>query len=71
MSTIYTDRRRNVGLPPKPGPISFTDLQHKAHQESKAMKLAFQTKGAFGGKAARNRRVQAPKDLLPAQSPVA
>ena len=56
----------------KPKPISFTDLQRTMHEQSKAVRVTpAVTRGAFGGKAARNRRLKAPADLLPASSPVA
>lgn len=74
MST-YTDRRRNVGLPPKPTPISFTALQRVMHEESQKMKVANKTRGAFGGISRMARQVRdankAPKDLLPKGSPLA
>jgi hypothetical protein len=69
MSTS-TQRRCNVGIPPKPAPLNLTDLQHKLHKESTAQTVSSATRGAFGGRAAHNRRVKAPANLLPASSPI-
>ena len=48
MARIKAPRPRLRGARSKPAPISFTDLQRKAHEQSTASRYV-KTVGAFGG----------------------